>query len=157
MYLEHFPNAKFLIIHRNPYAVAEGTKRTVKQHKKKDYSWEQCAQHWVDCTRQQIENIKNLIPGRAIWFKYEELVTRPQNVEARIKKFIPAFHDIDFRGNKVRAHSMDDPQQPRAVVNYNNRHLKNINKEGFKKLNKIFEANKDLLDFFDYVIRNKAP
>ena len=156
MYIEQFPDAKFVIMHRNPYAVCEGIKRTVKKYRRLDYSYERCAKHWVECTKQQIENINNLVPDRAIWLLYENLVTKPMEIEKQISNFIPALSDIDFRNKKVTCHSMDKVA-PRPVINYNIRHMKNINEAGFAELNKIFEVNKNLLDFFGYTIRTKAP
>ncbi len=156
IYRKQFPQGKFIIIHRNPYAICEGIQRTVKKYKKVTYDLERCAKHWVECSIKQIQNIDLLCKdGSAIWFKYEDMVTKPELIAKQIKDFMPALHDISFRKN-VMCHSMD-PAQKRPIVNYNNRHLKNLASDQFKKINQTLEKCPDIMKFYGYEYRNEAP
>lgn len=156
MYENNFPGCRFLIIHRNPYVVCEGIRRTVKQHKKRDYSLKRCAEHWLACSKQQIENIERLCDeGKAIWFKYEDMVTKPGNIQKRIRQFIPALSDLDIR-KEARCHSMDgNKYQP--LKNYNNRQLKNLSPEDYAEINAVLDTAPEVLKFFGYQRRTEAP
>lgn len=156
MYEEHFPDCVFLIIQRNPYVVCEGIKRTVKQHKKRDYALARCARHWVACTQQQVENIQRLTTeGRAIYFKYEDMVTKPVKVAKRIMSFVPELHDIDFR-KPATCHSIDG-NKPQPIKNYNNVQLKRLTESDYTEINSVLDNHQDLLNFFKYTRRTQAP
>lgn len=156
MYESNFPGCKFLIMHRNPYVVCEGIRRTVKQHKKRDYTLRRCAEHWVACSRQQMHNIERLCKsGQAIWFKYEDMVTKPGLVQERITKFVPALYDLDIK-KPSQCHSLDG-NKAQALTNYNNKQLKRLTPEEYAEINDVLEQNKDIMEFFGYTIRSKAP
>ena len=158
MYEKQFPDARFLIMHRNPYVVCEGIRRTVKHHKKKDYSLARCAEHWIKCSQQQMENIKRLTAeGKAVWFKYEDMVTRTGGVEEKIKRFVPAFTDLDLRKPSM-CHSMDGNKgAAKPLTNYNNKQLKQLSEEDFAEINTVLDKYPEVMNFFGYQMRSKAP
>lgn len=156
IYLEQFPNAKFIIIHRDPYAICEGIKRTVKKYKRKDYDIKRCAKHWGECSMQQMENIKTLCPtGRAMWLWYEDMVAQPDKIAQQIMHFVPGLEDINFN-KKVVCHSMDKPT-PRGIQDYNTRHLKNLKPAQFTAINEVLKDYREAMNFFNYPFRNEAP
>lgn len=151
IYRKEFPNCKFLIIHRDPYAVCEGMRRTVKKYKGQNYDLKRCAAHWIECSRQQIENIKQLCPDDAMWFTYENMVEEIKDTQNKIGEFVPALSDVNFT-SKVICHSMDKPDA-RGVVNYNIRHLKNLSKNDFADINSVLRLNPEIMAFFKYSIK----
>lgn len=156
MYKAHFPDCRFLIIHRNPYVVCEGIRRTVKQHKKRDYSLARCAEHWLACSIQQMENIQRFCTsGEAIWFKYEDMVTKTGHVEQRIKDFVPALHDLDLR-KPSQCHSLDG-NKAQPLQNYNNKQLKNLKPEDYAEINAVLDTAPEVLKFFGYQRRTESP
>jgi predicted O-methyltransferase YrrM len=154
-YLQHFPDAKFIFIHRNPYVTCEGIRRTVKKYKKLNYSLTRCAKHWLICAQQQFDNIKRFCPERGIFVKYEELVSKPDRATNRIKNFIPAFHDLDLR-KPTMCHGMDG-NKVQAVTNYNNRQLKNLTPKDYAEINEVLRGHEELMRFYKYAYRDQAP
>ena len=153
--LREFPDARFLIIHRNPYAICEGIRRTCRKKKKIDYALDRCATHWVKCSEKQIENIKLLVPDQAIWFKYEDMVTHPGTIQKQIIDFLPELHDLDLRKAAI-CHSMDgNKRQP--VTNYNDRHLNNLSAEDYAVINTVLDKHTNLMEYFGYVRRTEPP
>lgn len=148
-YVKQFPNALFIILIRDPYAVCEGIKRTTDK-KKKGYSIERCAKHWVKCSKQQKENIA-ILDDKCILIKYEDLVTNTNEVQQRIRQFIPLLEDIDFF-KKARAHCIDGSRK-QPVKDFNKKQLQNLNKKQFYAISDVLLENMDIMSYFGYKIR----
>lgn len=146
MYEKHFPNAYFMIMVRNPYAVIEGI---LRRHNKKR-PLDQATQHWIYTSRKTIENLEVL--KHSVWFKYEDLCDRPKIVTAKIKEFMPELHDIDLR-KRLRTHSqLKGGAFMSAPINLNNMQIKNLSKGEIKKIGEQLANNTDLMEFFGYEI-----
>lgn len=146
-FLKYFKDVKFIIMHRNPYAICEGIMRTTKRWKSQKYPPDRCIKHWVACTKQQMENI-NKLGDKAICFKYEDMCENIKEVEDKIKNFIKELNDINF-AKKVHCHSMDGTVK-RPITNLNERHIRNLSKEQIKEINNVLENHNDLMEFWRY-------
>ena len=82
MYFNQFDNVRFIIMVRNPYAVAEGTRRTIVAGGA-EVSLRRCIRHWIACAKKQIYNYETY-KDVAVKFTYEDLVGCPRDIEAMI-------------------------------------------------------------------------
>ena len=87
MYYKHFKNIKYLIMDRNPLAMAEGVMRQFK-HSAKD-----AISHAVRCKEINSE-ILNTYKDISLYITYEELVNETQETLNKIKQFIPMAGEI---------------------------------------------------------------
>jgi hypothetical protein len=143
MYVEQFDNTRFIIMTRNPYAVAEGMRRTILA----DVSIERCIKHWIKCAQRQMynyEKYKNI----AIEITYEELVSAPRTVEQKIRQFIPALNDVDLTG-EVAAHSLEG-MKVKPLTDFNERHINNLSDKDIAIINKELEKVPGVLEHFGY-------
>ena len=140
MLQKNFENPLFILMHRNPYAVAEGIRRRA------GLTIERCIQHWIRCARQQMMNEKTL--PRAIKLSYEELSEQPDYCREQVIRLIPELDDFDIRKD-VAVHSLDGHiRQP--IVNYNQKQIALLSKEDLAEINRHLEQVPEVMSHFGY-------
>jgi hypothetical protein len=140
MLAKHFANSFFILMQRNPYAVAEGIRRRA------NLSIERCIQHWVRCAQQQVQNERIL--QRPVKLNYEELSEEPERCRTQIVAFIPELDDLDIRKD-VAVHSLDGHiRQP--IVNYNEKQIALLSKEDLAAINLHLDEVPELMSHFGY-------
>ncbi len=156
MYFKQFNNVRFIIMTRNPYAVAEGMRRTMHRALAPDdiagreiYSMERCTKHWIRCAKRQIYNYATY-KDIAIEITYEELSNDLETVRQKIVQLIPALHDIDLT-TKAVAHSLEGTKA-RIFTDFNERHIKNLSTEDIDKINSELEQVPKVLEYFGYAM-----
>ncbi len=137
---KEFPRSHFIIMVRNPYAVTEGISR------RKRYSLARCIQHWVRCTRKQIENINTL--QNVVWFTYEDLCSNPESIQKKIAGFLPELHDLQFADN-IAVHSLDG-NGAKPLQNFNDKQIRNLSPAAIEIINSCLKDNLDIMEFFGY-------
>lgn len=75
-----FPNARFIGLVRNGYAVAEGMNR------REGYGLERCARHWSTANRLMLDDAEHL--EHFMLVRYEELVQDPRAIMRRVCRFL---------------------------------------------------------------------
>ena len=106
-----FPNAHFLALVRNGYAVAEGIRRKAEPHHRRE-GWpiEWCARQWARSNEVLLEDAKFL--ERVLWMSYEDLVEEPAGSVDRIARFIgvdpQATNDMGL-STEWRVHEKESP------------------------------------------------
>jgi hypothetical protein len=146
-----FPNSKFIISIRNPYATIEGILRVVEIRRKFRYlNLRKAINHWIRTAQLQFRNIHFL--KNVIWITYEQLCRDPNSVQERIKQFIPELYDIDFLHNKAAAHTLEGGGTRGIVTNLNYRQIHRLNDDQFYQINKRLTKHKSLMNFFGYKI-----
>jgi hypothetical protein len=145
MLQKHFRNSFFILMQRNPYAVAEGIRRRA------GLPLERCILHWIRCAQKQIENEQIL--SRRISLSYEQLSEEPEVCRARIIEFIPEFDDVDVRKD-VAVHSLDGyVKQP--ITNYNAKQIALLSKEDLSVINQHLDKVPEVMAHFGYdYVRN---
>ena len=134
MLQKHFENSSFILMQRNPYAVAEGIRRRAK------LSLERCIEHWIRCARQQMRNEKVL--------RREELSAQPESCRQRVVHFMPELSDLDV-GRDVEVHSLDGRvRQP--IVNYNDKQIALLSREDLAEINRHLEQIPEIMAHFGY-------
>ncbi len=140
MLQKHFAESSFILMQRNPYAVAEGIRRRAR------LPIDRCIKHWIRCARQQMRNEQLL--HRAIKLNYEELSARPETCRQRIVSFIPELSDLDV-GKNVEVHSLDG-QIRQPIVNYNEKQIALLSQDDLAEINLHLEAVPEVMSHFQY-------
>ena len=142
MLQKHFENSFFILMQRNPYAVAEGIRRRA------GLSIERCIQHWIRCAQKQIENEQTL--RLAIKLSYEDLSEQPDVCRQRLLSLIPELDDLDIR-KEVAVQSLDGHvRQP--IVNYNRKQIALLSPDDLATINHYLDEVPEVMAHFGYVL-----
>jgi hypothetical protein len=140
MLQKHFPNSFFILMQRNPYAVAEGIRRRA------NFSIERCIRHWVRCAQKQMENQRTL--PCAIYLSYEQLSEQPESSQQRIIQLIPELDDLDIRKDVV-AQTLEG-QLRQQIVNYNAKQIALLSPEDLAAINAQLDRAPEVMAHFGY-------
>lgn len=140
MLQSHFGNSFFVLLTRNPYAVAEGIRRRAK------LSIERCVQHWIRCAQQQVRNEQNL--RRNIRLSYEDLSEKPEYCRDKLVQFVPELSDLDL-GEDVAVHSMEGQVRQR-IVNYNAKQIATLSSDDLAAINRYLDEVPEIMAHFGY-------
>lgn len=140
MLQKHFDKSFFILMQRNPYAVAEGIRRRA------NIPIARCIQHWIRCAQQQIRNVKIL--HRKITLTYEDLCERPDTCRERVLDLVPELDDLDVR-QEVIVHSLDGHlRQP--IVNYNDKQIALLSNDDLLEINRHLDQVPEVMAHFGY-------
>lgn len=137
--LDCFVNVSFIIMVRNPYAMAESILRANPKASIQDIG-----NHVLNCLTIQRKNC--YLRGNNLIFTYEDMCNRPEWVEQQVKdKF--KIEDFSLSANKKHGKISKN-----GVHNYNDEQISKLKKYHIDELNKIFMTASDMLDFWGYKI-----
>jgi hypothetical protein len=150
---QHFDNSRFVISIRNPYAVCEGIRRTVRVTAPhfENISIERCARHWLECAKQQLTNIEKY-KDTSVTITYEELTSDPQRFENELRDLIPDLYDIDL-SKEASSHSVAGTAS-RELTNYNQKHIDNLNKKDIAGITGVLRQEINVLNYFGYHLKD---
>ncbi len=126
---QQFPDARFVLSIRNPYAVCEGMKRRV------GYDVARNAQHWLRCATWQVENIKSL--KRHLFFRYEDLCDHRLAVQQQLREFLPECSDLSLE---------------LSIANRNPEQIARLERGEIQRINEVLLPEIELLRHFGYEI-----
>ena len=95
--------------------------------------------------KKNIENLKNVL-----FISYEQLTENPEKTKRKIITFLPELSDIKM-DLKYKAHNFKTKSKM-GIVNLNQEKMEKLTGEQIETINRIFEKEKELLDYFDYQI-----
>ncbi len=142
----HFPDAKFLIMVRNPYAVVEGICRRsdpgpIARNEDRRVI---AARHVATAMRFQRDNIAALA-DRSAFFTYEAMCDTPGAVEHAIAKLVPALGDVTL-DQRIPVKSLyDEP-----LRNMNADQIARLSRDDVAAINSVFASHHELLEGFGY-------
>jgi hypothetical protein len=136
----HFPGSAFILMQRNPYAVAEGIRRRT------NLPLDRCIKHWIRCAEQQIRNERALQP--VIRLNYEDLSGRPEFCREQIVKLIPELGDIDLQ-KEVAVQSIEGKVR-RPIINYNEQQIARLTGDDLIAINRELEGVPEVMEHFGY-------
>ena len=153
MLAEHFVNARFLFMVRNPYANSEGFCRAYR----KQYgdgetsaigqgldSLEACAAtHVANCLAQQRRNLE-AFAERGVFFTYEAMCAEPERVAGAIQRLVPALADLNLR-QRLAVRAYDE-----TLTDMNARQIARLDAEQIAAMNTVFRPRRELLAHFGY-------
>jgi hypothetical protein len=140
MLQEHFEPSFFILMQRNPYAVAEGIRRRTK------LSLERCVRHWIRCAKQQMENEALLRP--VVRLSYEQLSEDPAHCRAQVLGLVPELNDLDL-GKEVSVQSIEGKVR-RPITNYNEQQIARLSREDLEEINRQLEDVPNVMSHFGY-------
>lgn len=141
-----FKPCKFIISYRNPYAQCESIIRRGKQ------SVDYAANFAILCLKHQKKNIETLA-DKSLVMSYEEITESPQLFKQKLVTLLPELSDISL-DHKIRAHNISG--SPMNIKNLNDKKIESLTDEEIEGINKIFNKNLDLLNYFNYKIINRV-
>ncbi len=140
MLQKSFDQSFFIIMQRNPYAVAEGIRRRTS------LPLDRCTRHWIKCARKQMKNESEL--RRVIRLNYEDLSERSDFCREQILKLIPELDDLDIR--KEIAVQAVDGRVRQPIVNYNQKQIALLSSEDFSEINAELDLAPEVMSHFGY-------
>ncbi|QNO28760.1 sulfotransferase [Sphingopyxis sp. OPL5] len=142
-----FPDAAFLIMVRNPYAVAEGIVRRGADAgpvAPGDSLAATAARHIVAALAAQAAN-RAALGARTTFFTYEQMCRTPAAVAARIAGLVPAFADLVLdRSLPVKGRYNE------VLRDMNADQIARLGPAQLADLNRVFDDHRDLLTGFGY-------
>lgn len=145
---EHFRDARFLFLLRNPYAVVEGILRRCR---KRPRDWfEQlhpataAARHVATCMQKQKENIERF-GTQGTFFTYEQMCEQANDVQGQIQKLVPRLDDLRLNQQVSVKGMYDEP-----LRNMNGQQISRLTVDEFRLINQVFDGHQDLLRGFGY-------
>ena len=151
---QHFRNARFLFMVRDPYAVCEGICRNFRRRFPNDYQRlfggcevrlaEAAAAHVTACMEAQRRNIERWTTS-GVFFTYEAMCAVPEEVAARIQALVPQLDDLNLRQRlpvKGAYHEM--------LTDMNARQIERLSGVEVAALNRVFGKARGLLGAFGY-------
>ena len=151
----HFPNARFVFMVRNPYAVCEGIcrryrTRLVHLHRSgfgrpaRDLETA-AARHVAACLAWQRHNVGRYRDS-GVFFTYEAMCAAPSDVAHRIRRLVPELADLDLRQRLVAKdyHEM--------LTDMNDRQIANLGNGQIAAFNRVFRERRELLRHFGYAV-----
>jgi len=136
---KEFSPAYFLCITRNPYAFCESVIR------KKNISAEDAARFVIECLEYQRINVDKL--KNVLYFSYENFVKNTEKTKQKIIDFLPEISDMQING-KFNAHNYFAKKS--EITDYNTSSIARLKRSELKKINSVFDKNKNLLKSFNY-------
>ena len=156
--VRHFPNATFLFMVRNPYAVCEGicrryrtrlVARLRRQFTEPGRSLPTAAAtHVANCLAWQRRNIEAW-RDRGVSFTYERMCGEPEAVGEEVCALVPAIDDLVLR-RRIAAKDYDE-----MLANMNERQIANLRPEDVAAFNRVFREHRDTLDWFGYELMDR--
>ena len=120
--LKNFPNAKFIVIFREAYAVVEGMRR------KENIEIERGVNHWLKTNSMIIEDFEG--HTNVIFLRYEDLTEQP----VRTIRTIWHFLDLKTLGENEDRKEYTVHGQKKGVTNQNSTSKENLSKEDFEEI-----------------------
>lgn len=118
---QHFDNSRFILLTRDPYAVAEGIlRRPIEQLAQGEDKYQMVANHIGHCFHWQLRNIASH-GATALRLTYEDMTDDPDVTAQRIRGFMPM----------IENYSLD---QPIPVKQLYFETVRNMNEDAFSRL-----------------------
>ena len=156
--VRHFPDARFLFMVRNPYAVCEGICRRYRgsfpgggreRFEAPDGTpdggglEQAAATHVANCLRWQRRNVE-AHGERGVLFTYEAMCADPAGTEERIRALVPALDDLALR----RRHAVKEYDE--VLTDMNARQIGRLDAARIAAFNRVFRARRNDLGHFGY-------
>ena len=157
--LRHFPDARFLFMVRNPYAVCEGICRRYRESfpsgGRERFETpagdleEAAATHVANCLRWQRRNVE-AHGERGILLTYEAMCADPADTERRIRALVPALDDLNLR----RRHAVKEYDE--VLTDMNARQIERLDAARIAAFDRVFASRRGDLGYFGYGLMEEA-
>ncbi len=139
---EHFQNAAFIAMMRDPYAFCEG------HHRRLGKGAKFAADRWCQFAQMQRRNIQER--SRILYFTYEALTEDTRGVAQQIIEFLPELESIDIdRTFKLKS---IEGRRARPISNLNESKIKHLSRREIHSISTILGSHEELVNYFGYEI-----
>ena len=149
------PKTKFILLVRDPFAIASGANRILQHVFRKlkeenidyteEYRWERVGRHVLKMV-ELLYNIKDI--DNSILVRYEDFTDNPDNEAQRINTFLNISDvNLTFIDNYVK-----QKEYGTKVTNLNSLAISKIPEEGIAVLKKVFSERKEIFNYFGYSV-----
>lgn len=150
---QHFRDARFLFMVRNPYAVCEGICRRLSGTSlaRGRNLPAAAARHVATCLDYQRRNLETF-GDRGVFFTYEAMCADPERVERQIRSLVPGLDDLVLRQRlpvKSEYHEI--------LTDMNERQIARLSADRIAAFNREFRKHRYLFDHFGYEIMEPEP
>jgi Sulfotransferase family len=138
---QHFPDARFILLHRNPWATSEGIIRGTRPdpgESETDLA-RRAARHVIFALGRQLTN-RQLLRDRATSFSYEEMCAQPTAIGAAIAALVPELGGVELDRRVAVKGNYDE-----ALRDMNADQIARLAPAVRGVLNSEFAAHRDLL------------
>ena len=132
--LENFPNAKYVVIFREAYAVVEGMRR------KENIEIERGVNHWLKTNSLIIEDLEG--QTNVLFLKYEDLTDQPGRTISTIWHFL----DLKPLGENEERKEYKVHGQKNGIANQNLKSRENLTKEDFEVISNKTQTLRNRID-----------
>ena len=139
---EHFENAAFIAMMRDPYAFCEG------HHRRLGKGVKFAAGRWCQFAQMQRHNIHER--SRILYFTYEELTEDTCGVAQQIIGFLPELKSIDI-DQTFKLKSIEG-RRARPISNLNESKIKHLSHREIHSISTILGSHEELVNHFGYEI-----
>ena len=143
-----FPEARFMLMQRDPYAWCESVRRRRKPEVA-ERTLAETAAKWAEQAAWLMHDVRTL--KHALHFTYEDLCDRTAELLDRMKAFMPELDGIDPTGS-FQAHSTLG-RKSNAITNTNAAAIARLSPEDIAAISGVLAGHPDILDFFGYTLR----
>lgn len=140
MLQKYFPNSYFILMHRNPYAVAEGIRRRTQ------IPLGRAVQHWIRCAQQQMRNEQLLRSYTRL--NYEDLSRRPDYCREEIVRLMPELGDVDLQ-KEVSVQSIEGKVR-RPIINYNQQQIERLTEADIVEIDRFLDEVPEVMRHLGY-------
>lgn len=124
----HFPNTRFIVTYRHPYAVCEGMRR------RGGYPIRDAAQHWTTANRLLCSDLPHL--NEVYEYTYEDFCDHSAEILSDVTDFLGLDHSFPASALKtVDSHSLDGRTQ--GIQNMNARSIERLSREDIDTINDV--------------------
>jgi hypothetical protein len=139
-----FPNARFLIMVRDPYAVVEGIIRGTSLVPDNLEIAQLAAQHVVTTFQYQQRNLQSLA-GRLAYFSYEAMCSDPASVATQILALVPDLGPVDLNRKIAVKGNYDE-----SLRDMNADQIARLSPAVIDRINHVFDGHRPVLDSFGF-------
>lgn len=143
-----FPDARFVIMYRNPYAWLEGVTR--RHPNAGAYATDVLTAMWLQVMEKQKANIEAL-GSRAVHFSYEAFTEDCASALDRVLELVPELESLDPT-RPVRVFEREIP-----ITNLNAHQIRRLSRRRVTEATRVFAQRQDLLGHFGYDLLHPDP
>lgn len=140
-----FPPAYFVVLIRNPYAIAQSLLRRKKAHLKNET---EVAEFVVRCFRYQIQNVASL--KHTLVITYEDLSAFPSSTLDRIVAFVPEIESLHHETYHRKFSTRQSHVDVKEVKNKNASNIGKLSPAQLGALRDVFYTHRATLAYFGY-------
>jgi hypothetical protein len=141
---EEFPDSRFIVMIRNPYAFCEGVHRRWGRPGRyfADFSYADLAEFWLFCASWQLRNLAEL--GHTCFISYEEMCDDPEPASKKILNLVPELDALH------PDRKFDVFERSFGITNLNESQIASLAASDIRQINSVLKDEEKIMNRFSY-------